>query len=113
MNYNGIWRITEMDEWDKDYIDMEIPAHIQINGKNGEFQFGLVCGQISGGVTKYAREERYDFTFEGNDENDPTSGRGWLKLKEKDRAEGEFIFHEGDDSTFQAKRQRPRTKKIN
>lgn len=45
----GHWRITEMESWDADYFDMEVPAHITI-GKNltGEFQFGLVQGNIDG-----------------------------------------------------------------
>lgn len=106
MEYTGCWRIYEMETWDKDYFDEEVPAYIQINGDSGEFQFGLVCGQIDGGITKYVGEERYDFTFEGGEEYDSLSGRGWLKLKGKNQIDGEFIFHGGDRSKFSAKRKR-------
>jgi hypothetical protein len=27
MQYQGKWRITEMDEWDSDYLDMEVEAY--------------------------------------------------------------------------------------
>ena len=83
---------------------MEVPAHIKIRGKGGEFQFGLVRCDIDGRTTRYAKEERLEFTFECTDENDPVSGRGWLKLTGKNTAEGEFIFHHSDSSTFTAKR---------
>ena len=29
-DYIGTWRITEMDQWDMDYIDMESPGRIVI-----------------------------------------------------------------------------------
>lgn len=47
--YAGTWRITEMEEWDKQYIDMEIKAYIQIDKKGyGSFQFAVVSGSING-----------------------------------------------------------------
>ena len=46
----------------------------------------------------------YDFTFEGNDECDPTNGDGWMKIKQDGTAEGEIRFHMGDCSKFWAKR---------
>lgn len=43
----GTWRITDMEVWDADYFDMEVAAHVTIhNDLTGEFQFGLVQGDI-------------------------------------------------------------------
>ena len=43
--FAGTWRITEMEMWDAEYFDMEVPAHITIREDlTGEFQFGLVQG---------------------------------------------------------------------
>ena len=41
----GKWRITEMEQWDQDFIDAEVPGYISF-GENGmgEFQFGYVHG---------------------------------------------------------------------
>jgi hypothetical protein len=105
MNYHGTWRITEMEQWDQDYLDMEVEAFITIeeNG-NGEFQFGLVSGDMDGKIVKNGKEERLEFTWEGNDECDPASGSGWLKLKNKNLINGEIKFHEGDTSGLVAKR---------
>ena len=101
----GKWRITEMSTWDKEYFDMEVPAYIKIE-KNftGDFQFGLVSGQLDGRIVKRQDGKYLEFTFDGNDECDPASGSGWMKLKDDNYAEGEIKFHLGDDSTFQLRK---------
>lgn len=105
MDFTGIWHIYEMELWDEDYFNMEVQAYIEIKQDNlGKFQFCLVSGEIEGKVVDYGDKKRFEFTFEGNDENDPVCGSGWLELTEKDKLKGEFRFHLGDDSTFLAKR---------
>jgi hypothetical protein len=104
-SYSGQWRITEMDLWDSEYLDMDVPAYIQIeNTGSGEFQFGLVSGQIDGDIVKDGDHERFDFTWEGNDECDEASGSGWLKLKGKTALTGQIKFHHGDRSGLVAER---------
>ena len=105
MDFTGTWRIYEMEAWDEDYFNMEVQAYIKIDSDNlGDFQFGLVSGDIDGKVVDYADEKRFEFTWEGNDECDPASGSGWVRIKEKDLLEGEFRIHNGDDSTFLARK---------
>ena len=99
------WHIYEMETWDKSYFNMEVQAYIEINEKNtGEFQFGLVSGYIDGEIDEDPTGSRFEFTWDGNDECDPASGSGWLKLKDAATLEGKFIFHNGDDSKFGARR---------
>ncbi|MDY7013523.1 MAG: hypothetical protein SVX43_07925 [Cyanobacteriota bacterium] len=103
--FNGRWHITEMSQWDEDYFNMEVQAYLEINpGGLGEFQFGLVWGQLDGRETKIERETIYSFSWEGNDECDPASGSGWCKLKDGNTLEGEIQIHRGDSSTFIAER---------
>ena len=105
MTFTGVWYIYEMEMWDEDYFNMEVQAYIKIKSNNcGDFQFGLVSGDIGGKIVSYPDGNRFEFTFEGEDECDPVSGFGWIKQKEKDIVEGEFRFHLGDDSTFLARR---------
>ncbi|RPJ78288.1 MAG: hypothetical protein EHM20_04245 [Alphaproteobacteria bacterium] len=105
MNFTGTWHINEMELWDEDYFNMEVQAYIKIKPANrGCFQFGLVYGDIDGRIVDYADGNRFEFTWEGNDECEPASGSGWAKIKEKDVLEGEFRFHYGDRSTFLARR---------
>jgi hypothetical protein len=105
MDFTGTWHIYEMKLWDEDYFNMEVQAYITIEPNNlGCFQFGLVSGDIDGRIVDYTEGKRFEFTWEGNDECDPASGSGWIKLKEKNILEGEFRFHMGDSSTFLARR---------
>lgn len=105
MKFTGIWHIYEMQNWDEDYFNMEVQAYIEINERGaGDFQFGLVTGQIDGEVVKDKLGEKLEFTWEGGDENDEASGRGWLRLQDRNTLEGKIKFHGGDSSLFLAKR---------
>lgn len=101
----GTWRITSMEVWDADYFDMEAPAHITIRADlTGEFQFGLVQGDIDARVAVIDGVARAEFSWSGFDENDPMSGRGWMMVT-ADQANGRIFIHLGDDSGFTAVRQ--------
>ncbi len=104
-DFTGTWHIYEMKAWDEDYFNMEVQAYIRIDSNNlGNFQFGLVSGWIDGKLVYYADGERFEFTWEGNDECDPACGSGWIRIKGDDLLDGEFRIHLGDDSTFLARR---------
>jgi hypothetical protein len=91
MDITGTWHIYEMEQWDEDYFNMDVQAYIKIELSNSEcFQFGLVYGDVYGRIVDYADEKRFEFTWERNDECDPASGSGWVRIKEKDVLEGEF-----------------------
>lgn len=106
-DFIGKWRIYAMSEWEKDYFDEDVKAFIKIDsGLCGEFQFGYVSGDIDARIVKQPDGERLELTWEGNDECDDASGSGWMQLKGKNKAEGEFKIHHGDSSTFAARRMR-------
>jgi hypothetical protein len=97
----GRWRIVQMALWDKDYLDMMQPAYIAFDRKaGGEFAFGCV----NGGLHCRKASARVEFTWEGNDEMDQVSGDGWAELQKDGSIKGEIRFHNGDDSTFKARR---------
>ncbi len=101
----GHWRITRMEVWDKDYLDMEVPAHLTIGQDlTGTLQFGLVQGGVDARVSTMEGEPRLEFSWSGFDENTPTSGCGWMTVS-GDRAEGRLFTYMGDDSSFSAVRQ--------
>lgn len=111
-SFTGTWHIYEMETWDKDYFNMEVRAYVKIGADNrGDFQFGLVRGEMDGRVVDCAGEERFEFTWEGNDECNPACGSGWVKLKGKDLLEGEFRIHNGESSIFLARKARRKTAK--
>ena len=102
----GEWRIVEMDEWDQDYIDMEEAGHIRFQrggqrGGSGGFHFGCVDASLD---WRYDSSlDRVDFTFDGSDEGDEVTGRGWAKIQGNHMA-GQIVFHLGDKSGFKAKK---------
>jgi len=98
------WRITEMDLWDQNYIDMETEGYFSFQEDNiGDFQFGLVHGELDYRIEKSGSKERLEFSWVGQDKGSPVSGRGWAIVK-RGILEGLIYFHLGDDSGFKAER---------
>ncbi|MEV6632192.1 hypothetical protein AB0M54_15715 [Actinoplanes sp. NPDC051470] len=68
----------------------------------------LVDKQSTSLVPKRRRDDRghagVEFSWEGVDEGDEVSGRGWAALTETGEVEGRIFFHNGDDSGFRAVR---------
>jgi hypothetical protein len=106
----GTWRITSMEVWDADYVDMQVPAYLTIRDDlMGTFQFGLVQGDIDARVSEVDGVAHVEFSWSGTDENEPLSGRGWMDVAGS-RAEGRIFIHLSDDSAFAATRQEAQIK---
>jgi len=100
----GEWRITEMEVWDSEYIDLVVPGFIRFEDRqSGELQFGTVSGGIDYRLTERVGRDIIEFSWEGQNDNDPGCGRGWALL-EGDKMEGRLYIHGGDDSWFIATR---------
>ena len=81
--FAGMWHIFEMEMWDPKDFNMEVQAFIEIeDNMMGRFQFILVSGEIDGGIVSRPDGDMFEFTWEGNDENDSASGSGWMKIKD-------------------------------
>jgi hypothetical protein len=100
----GRWRIVEMELWDADVIDLLGPAFIELRRDNtGEFRFIAVEGHLDLRPSK-AGAPRVDFSWDGNDEGDHATGRGWAEVSDDGALVGRIFFHMGDDSSFRAER---------
>ena len=99
----GSWRIVEMDLWDRDAIDLVGPAFIELNADGtGRFRFIAVEGYLDCRYAERGDLPKVEFTWEGNDEGDHASGRGWAQLETDGSLRGHIFFHAGDDSGFRA-----------
>ncbi|WNV82628.1 hypothetical protein [Umezawaea sp. Da 62-37] len=99
----GRWRIVEMDQWDQDAIDLVEPGFITFTRDGtGEFGFIAVNGWMDCRWSKRDGQPFVEFTWEGNDEMDPASGRGWAVLAENGTLTGHLFIHLGEDSGFRA-----------
>lgn len=52
------------------------------NDRSGYFQFGALERNIGYRIEDAGEHKRIEFSFEGVDERDPISGRGWLQTTE-------------------------------
>ena len=105
MSLTGRWRIVEMDTWDREDIDLMGPGFIEF-GQDGTGQFGFIAVRGWMDCRQGERDGRgcVEFTWEGEDEGDQVSGRGWAGLTEDGSLGGHLFFHLGDDSGFRAVR---------
>jgi hypothetical protein len=102
----GRWHIVSMSTWDEDYLNEEVQAFVEFDGKEGgSFQFGYVQGVIDSREGLRDGQPAVEFSWEGIDGADgtPLSGRGWAVLQE-DELSGMIFIHQGDESEFEAER---------
>ena len=103
MSLAGKWRITRMELWDQEAIDLVGPAFIEFGkGQSGSFRFIAVDGWMDCRHTQRNGRPYVEFTWDGNDDCDPASGRGWAKHEKDGSLTGHIYFHHGDDSGFKA-----------
>jgi hypothetical protein len=109
--FQGRWNITWMSTWGEDYLNEEVQAFIEFLPEGaGEFQFGLVRGDLDYREGVRDGKPAVEWTWDGQDEMDPVQGRGWAVL-EGDELLGMFFIHLGDESDFVASRvTRPRSR---
>lgn len=100
----GTWRIVETDVWDVDDLDVMDPAHLTLEPK-GHGRLGLLAIEAELDYRVVQREglPAIEFSFEGSDEGDQISGRGWAIL-DGEQLRGHLFIHQGDDSGFTAAR---------
>lgn len=100
----GRWRITEMELWTAEDLDLLGPAHLTLE-RDGLGAMGFIAIEAGLDYRVIQRDGRpaVEFSFEGSDEGDRISGRGWAVL-EGDELRGRIFIHQGDDSSFAARR---------
>src|SRR5215207_10811893 len=98
----GRWRIVEMEIWPQDFVDLEGPGHITFEKRQfGSFHFGAVRANIDSRIAKSPEGVRIEFSFDGDNDVDPTCGRGWAMIIGEE-LRGRLFFHMGDESSFRA-----------
>ena len=115
----GYWRITGMEVWDNDYLDLVVLAHITFDpegsediegGGSGRFQFGAVDGWPDCRFSEGDGAPFVEFSWYGSDDSDDACGRGLPSVTRVGSMTGHPFTHDGDDSPFTAfKRVPPRS----
>ncbi len=99
----GSWRITELQGFDAEYVDLGGPAELKISTRGsatmnfGAVEITLDCkmDELDGRVLR--------FSFEGADEGDPICGRGFCLVTGGEMI-GRIFRHDGDEFGFKAKK---------
>ena len=96
---NGIVRVPG------DALDLVVPAHITFGTDDlGEFEMIAIGASVDYRITCRNDEPAVEFSWTGFDEGDAVSGRGWAHI-EGEALVGEFFIHQGDETTFVARRE--------
>ena len=97
----GRWRIVEADLWDRDYLDLVVPAAMTIGADgHGEIAYGAMQASLE---LEYSRS-MVVFTWAGFDEMDQVSGTGSAELNHDGTIEIAFAYHLGDEAVLKAER---------
>jgi len=70
----------------------------------GSLGFIVVTGDLDCRDADHDGQPGVEFSWQGSDEGDDASGRGWAALNPDGTLEGHIYFHLGDDSAFRAER---------
>ena len=99
--FKGKWRIVEMDGWDQKAIDLVEPGYIQFDSQStGSLHFICIYANISYALS--SGNKKAVFSFQGDDEGSPMSGRGWATIKNNE-VHGRIFINHGDESGFIAR----------
>ena len=84
----GAWRIDTMELWAKDAIELLGPgAFIFEDEAIGEFRFIAVRGWMDCRFDQRDGKPLVEFSWQGKDERDDASGRGWAVIDENETLE--------------------------
>ncbi len=98
----GRWRITEMEIWDREALDLVEPASLSIEPDGtGSLNFIAVDASVDYRSRQVDGAPLLEFSWQGWTEGDQVCGRGWAVL-EQSELRGRLFIHYGDDSAFVA-----------
>jgi hypothetical protein len=101
----GRWRVTSTELWDRDALDLIEEAFVRFGpDQAGELAMIALRADVDYRLAKKDGTPSVEFSFEGDDDGDPCSGRGWAALGDDDVLRGRLYIHRGDDSAFEAER---------
>ncbi len=93
-----------MDQWDVDYLELDGRPIFRIGLRGvGDLHFGAVNGILDHRLGEREGRPLVEFTWDGSDEGDAVSGRGWATV-DGERLTGRIFFHQGEESGFVATR---------
>ena len=107
-DFLGFWKITHMETWAQDYVDLVVVGFVEFADEDehlmGRFQFGTVSGWLDCRLRDLDGVTFIEWSWQGRSDTDPGCGRGWATLVDGELV-GRICIHCGDDSAFSAAKQ--------
>jgi len=101
--FRGRWRIVSTDSWEPDVLDEFGLAHISFGpNRTGELHLVAISASVDYRVGTRDGSPIVEFTWAGDDDGTPVSGRGWARQGPEELI-GQLFIHEGDAAKFVAK----------
>jgi len=93
-----------MELWKSEDLDLLGPAQLTLE-RDGGGTMRVIAVDVGLDYRVVPRDGQpvIEFSLDGIDEGDRTTGRGWALLR-GDELHGRIFFHHGDDSAFTARR---------
>jgi hypothetical protein len=102
--FSGTWRIVSTNVWEPDTLDDFGLAHLTVGpARTGELCFIAISASIDYRISTRYGTPVIEFSWAGDDDGSPISGRGWAR-RIADGLVGQLFIHEGDATKFVAKR---------
>ncbi|MCE9572532.1 MAG: hypothetical protein K8W52_05200 [Deltaproteobacteria bacterium] len=97
--------MTATELWDRDALDAFEPARIGFAGPRiGRLAMIAVQVDLDCRYGERNGAPLVEFSFAGDDDGHPCTGRGWATLDADGQLRGRLYLHDGDDSAFVAQR---------
>ena len=102
-SFAGRWRIVETEVWDREALDIVVAAHLTLAHDGlGELHLLTIGADVDYRPSRREGKPAVEFSWEGMEENDRVSGRGWAIL-DGGELRGHIFIHRGADSAFLAR----------
>jgi hypothetical protein len=102
--FRGRWRIASTSVWESAALNEFGPAYLTFGaGRRGELDFIAISASVDYRIGTRDGSSIVEFTWAGDDDGSPISGRGWARRVGPGLV-GRFFIHDGDDAKFVAER---------
>jgi hypothetical protein len=102
--FRGEWKIVSTDVWEPAALNEFEPARLTFGANaKGELCFIAISASVDYRIGARDGSPAVEFSWAGDEDGSPRSGRGWAQRDPRGLA-GQLFIHEGDDAKFVAER---------
>ena len=102
--FRGEWKIVSTNVWEPADLNELEPARLTFGANSkGELCFIAITASVDYRIGARDGSPAVEFSWAGDDDGSPISGRGWAQRDPRGLV-GQLFIHEGDEAQFVAER---------